>query len=305
MLALPEDAARQAVLALRRAGFDDRIFGADAIGSDEFFRSLSAQSPPMAGVDFSDNLYATAPLISDALSGDGVRWFSSFANAYGRAPTWRAATSYQSALALVHALRSAGVTSGHRSTAERRRAVVQVLSQLELDAPERSLHGIIGPIWFDASRSSVMPIAVGWGRAGHFVSAFDQLHPTEQRNVAAADDSPTPSLVVGPGGLVYERKRVVTVGVTVNRISELDVSAENFDADFFLWLKFSGDEDVTDIEFPNAVDPTTALGPPVRSSTDGRLSYRLYRVTGRFRTTLEFHDFPFDRQKLSIEIQHR
>lgn len=302
VVALPEAAARAVVPALRRAEFRGRIFGGDAIGSDEFFQSVSALSGDgMQESDFTDDLYATAPLISDALTGDGVRWYSLFVSTFGRPPTWRAATSYQSALVLLHALRAPAVNFRPGEVSPDRSAVLAALSQL--DSPERSVHGVTGPIWFDGSRSTVMPITVGVGRNGHFVSAFDQLQPAPQPTPETAGRLGDEGVVVGPGGARYERKRVVTVGTTVNLISALD--AETFQADFFLWLKFSGDDDVTDLEFPNSVDPAATLGEPVRVSTRDGVSYRLYRVTGSFRASLEFHDFPFDRQELSIEVQHR
>jgi len=280
VMALPEPAAERVVPALRRSGFFGRIFGGDTIGAEEFFQSVSGLPDAGASGDLTDNVYATVPLINDALTGDGVRWYSAFLKTYGKAPTWRAATSYQSALVLVSGLRSALVARGPQPITEERARLRTALS--DLNSPERSLHGIIGPIWFGDERASVMPLTVGLGREGHFVSAFEQLQPTASQTGAG--------VIVTADGSRYERKRVVTVGIQLNQISDLATDTENFEADFFLWLKFSGDDDVTDIEFANAVDPSTALGTPARSSTDGGVSYRLYRIRGRFRTALEFHD---------------
>ena len=51
--------------------------------------------------------------------------------------------------------------------------------------------------------------------------------------------------------------------------------------------------------------PDLSLGDPVRTVVEGDITYRLYHVTGRFKSPLEFQDFPFDKQHLLISFQNR
>lgn len=51
-------------------------------------------------------------------------------------------------------------------------------------------------------------------------------------------------------------------------------------------------------------DPALSVGKPVRSRQAGDSTYVLYRISGEFRARLEFHDFPFDHQKLPIMLSN-
>jgi hypothetical protein len=59
------------------------------------------------------------------------------------------------------------------------------------------------------------------------------------------------------------------------------------------------------VQFVNAVKPDLKLGEPLRDVTEDGRTYRLYRVADRFKNSLEFHDFPFDHERLTVLLQNR
>jgi len=304
VLTLPEVTAIEIVPELRRAGVDNRIIGGDAVGTDAFFAALDKMSADETDPElFTREVYATAPMITDSLSGDAVRWLLSFIDTHGGRPTWEAATSYDAAVALAHALDAEGMTFDRSSVDDDRERIRDALAAL--DSPDASLHGLVGPIWFSATGSSAVPVIIGRGSGDRFVSAPEQLLRFAATDAATTQEEIAEGQVVEADGQYYQRKRVVTIGINVNEVSELDSQAQTFHADFFLWLNYTGDDTVTDLSFPNATDPNLSLGDPVRTTLEDGVSYQLYRVRGTFQTELDFRDFPFDDQTLPISVQNR
>lgn len=114
----------------------------------------------------------------------------------------------------------------------------------------------------------------------------------------------------------FWRQEVVYTGIDINKISRLDQNRSSFTADFYLWMRHVvgnniGNVDPTSIQFPTGVanslnqnlplfDPKS----PIRSEMIGGLNYRLYQIQGEFKGSYDFHDYPFDRQKLKIYFQN-
>ena len=172
-------------------------------------------------------------------------------------------------------------------------------------APERAVPGLLGPIYFDAHQTTPRAAVFGVAQGGKFESAFDQLRPYSPSAGRDLGEDLASGAAIQVNGQVLERQRVVFAGVDLNEIGELDTTNPSFYADFFLWFTYTGDDTATDIAFVNAVDPSLRLGEPERSTSHDGITYRLYHVTGRFKVPLQFHDFPFDQQHLTISFRNR
>lgn len=290
VLALRSDHGARVVAALRDAGVSAPLLGTDAMSDDAFHDAVTGdgRSP--------GELMAISPMATDALTGPALQWATTFRAAHGYRPTWQAATTYESVTAVVKALRDADLRLTDEDRAEDRRRVRDALAAMNDD--EHAAAGLLGPVRFDAEGSAEREISVVRSDGSRFVSAPVQLVPATPRAGGAT----------GPASLdgqALTTRRIVTAGINVNEISDLDTRGGTFFADFFLWLRYTGDDTATDVTFANAADPDLTLGEPVRTTTGGGQTYKLYRVAEEFKADFDFHRFPFDRQTVALALQNR
>ena len=96
-------------------------------------------------------------------------------------------------------------------------------------------------------------------------------------------------------------KKQVEIGIYLLDLYDLDLKSGSFIGDFYLWLRWKDDElDPTKFEFMNG--EMVARDNPDRKKV-GDLNYMSYRVRGKFRTSLDFRDYPLDKQLLVIQIE--
>ena len=174
-----------------------------------------------------------------------------------------------------------------------------------LDETGSAVPGLLGPIYFDETRTTPRAAFFGVARDGSYASAPEQLRPYSPSAGVGLEEDLVSGMAMDVEGQMLQRERVVFAGVNTNEIGELDTTNPSFYADFFLWFNYTGSDDAADVTFLNAVDPDLSLDDPVRTVVDGDTTYRLYHVTGRFKSPLEFQDFPFDKQHLVISFQNR
>ncbi len=103
-----------------------------------------------------------------------------------------------------------------------------------------------------------------------------------------------------------EPQKVYT-GIYLMNVYDLDVNEYSFYADFYLWFKWKGERDPTNIEFVNSIEKwgftqtmfhDTALVLP-----DGYF-YNGMRVEGRFYYSFALSRFPLDRHSLDIRLEN-
>lgn len=303
VMAMQGSLGRPFVVAARDAGLTNILIGGDAFGADSFLRTFSeypeeARDPGY----YTDGLISSAALFMDSLSADALRWSQEFEQVYGRQPSWYGATTADAVTTLLHAIQEVGFDPA-RSNDDTRIEIRSALAAL--NNPDVAIPGVLGPIWFDEQRSVPRNIAIGVASDQVMSSApvqFTPFKPVGDRTLESALES---GEAIDLGGTYLQRQRIVFVGVNVNEISELDLNAQTFQADFFVWFRYLGDDNATDVEFLNSADPSLGVGEVIRETKIGNETYRLYRVNGTFKAQMDFHSFPFDTQNLPIQIQNR
>lgn len=294
--------AQEAIIALRDAGRSNLLIGADAIGFDSFLESFADLPAERHDPGFYTNgLFATAPVMMDSLTGDGVRTLALFEQEYGYTPSWRALTTFDAAISLVNALTSSLEAIDDGLDVDLQRAAIRN-ALAAADGPDVAIPGTTGPIWFDEANSVVRPVAIGEAHQHQFSSAPIQLSLFREGSIThhvSEDD------IVQVGELRFHQKRVAFAGIDITLIRDLSSRDETFFADFYFWLKYPGSDDAADFVFTNWTNIEDFLIDEVRASEIDGLNYRLYRITGTFKSRLQFQDYPFDRQALNIQIQNR
>lgn len=285
-LALDTPDARDLIVALRRRGVRNQLIGADTLSLASFagsFRTLPEERRQPGF--FTDGLYVVAPLLFDSLGASAQRFTADYQRAYRVAPDWPAATSYEAAVVGLQSIIAAEIEHTPASRQEDRARIREQLTAIT--SPEAAILGLDRPIFFGARRASQDLPSIGRFFGAQLVSAPVQLRPA---SAPAAAPQPV---------------RIVYAGIDINEVRSLDTRTATFEADFFLWFRYQGDDRVTRVTFPNAVDTALSLGEPLMTDEGDGLIYRLYHVSGTFKEQLDFRDFPFDRQHLTIQIQHQ
>jgi hypothetical protein len=106
-----------------------------------------------------------------------------------------------------------------------------------------------------------------------------------------------------------KQPHVVRTGLYLNNLYDLNMNAHSFYADFYVWFKWKGDFDPTNVEFVNAIEKWSVTN----NSFDGdsatvRLkdgsNYRIFRIEGRFFHSFSLNRFPLDEHALDIQIEN-
>ncbi len=106
----------------------------------------------------------------------------------------------------------------------------------------------------------------------------------------------------------WSAPKVVTVGAFLNNIQNLDLKSHSYNADVYIWFKWTDPEfDPSEtFEFVNPQElwghtQTKAYEKPEKIES-GEF-YQVVRVHGRFGTKFDLSNYPFDIQRLTVEFE--
>lgn len=303
--------ARDVIVSLRQSHITAPILCSAAIDSD-LFPTLFA-SP-----NVTDGIYASAPVIYDSAPDAAQAFASQYLNTYGRVPGWYGAQYYEAAQVAVQALQDAHVQGTPASVSNDRMSIVQQLEKM--DSAQSGVEGLDGVLYFNNQRNEgVSRTRFGQFWHGRLRSLPIQLVPVSNPDAVDLPGQMRAGEIIKAGDQYFWKQRVVYAGIDINAVSSVNVTAEAFTVDFYLWMRYSvGDDKATDITFSNAsnvsFDPAqpqssqivndTTL-PLINTSGSGQpLQYRRYHITGDFKATYDFHQYPFDQQQLNIGFQN-
>jgi ABC-type branched-subunit amino acid transport system substrate-binding protein len=304
VLGMTYEDAVPVLTALRRAGYRGLVLGTATMARGSF-ADLFATEPEEARQPgfFTDGAYATSPMILDSANAEILAFAERFAARFGRAPSWESVQAYDAATLAMTAVRRA-IAAGARpdDTAAMRRATLAAITAM--DSPEHALAALNGPIWFTPDRIRTQAVRMGRFHGGLFESAPVQLLPATAPDTTALASG---AMVEIGAGRFFRLQRVVQVGTYLNAIPRLDIAKSSFGADFYLWLRYArdgaADSDPAEIVFPNMLSGRfDAAHPAERATLADGTEYRLWRIQGDFRTDLDLHRFPFDRQTLRLSF---
>ncbi len=194
---------------------------------------------------------------------------------------------------------------------------------------EDAVTGLTGTIFFDENGDTINSLTVGVFKKGQPIAAEYQYQLLS--SIQSQDEILQQVLnnqIIKSNGKLMNLARIVYVGIDFNEISEIDFTKSIYTADFFLWFRFKGDFDDSNIEFVNAFDAETHLEKPiVQQSFSGDdlslaanselptsmiveqfhndLTVRSYRIKTQFKAEFKFHDYPLDTQFLPILLRHQ
>ncbi len=105
----------------------------------------------------------------------------------------------------------------------------------------------------------------------------------------------------------------VSVGIYVHHINQVDLRANTFLADFYVWFRWKGDHDPSrSFELRNAVEQWQIVKVPINTDAEGNAApvtledgtkYQVFRIEARFGRPFSVGYYPLDEQDLLIEVE--
>jgi ABC-type branched-subunit amino acid transport system substrate-binding protein len=299
------DSAPEVLKATRRRGIKAPVMALAGAGTEGFLRNLETEPEEKEHPGFfSDNLYAATPVIFDGLGATAQAFAAEYARVSGSAPGWVGARAYDTARLMIEALRRAGIQNRPETKEADRERIRAELARM--DNPRAAITGLTGRLFFDANRNMPRPFRVGLFRRGRFITAPLQLVPVESLDMADVKEGIAKGHIVSSGDRRYWLQHVAYTGIDINRVNRIEVKQGTFNIDFYLWMRFAGEDDTpARVEFPALLD-RAAFDParPLRTRPEKDLSYRLYRIAGDFKASYDLHEYPFDAQQLLLRFQN-
>ena len=300
-LAMNATNAAHFVREMRNSGFAFPVFGADSINQqfpDYFEPDPILKTSPG---DFTDQIFSTTSMIWDVANENAVRFRSDFRKEQGRSPDSSEALYYDAASIAFEAIANAEL-SGEEIAGDREK-IRNYLAKI--NTREKAFNGITGKIYFDESGNAIKSVPVGVFELAEYISAPVQLqavlNPVMVPNFS--DKLEAGAIVPFGDGYMFATE-VIYFGIDINEISNLNTSTGNYDMDFYVWLRFRGNQDLSKVEFSNAVSPIE-LKDPIWSRERNGLNIQTFKLRGTFHGEFQFKDYPFDVQYIVLEVRHR
>ncbi len=291
---------------LRDASIRNVVVGTSALGTHAFadFVEKLPGRHSHAG-KYSDGMLLTTPLLFDTANETAQNFKNGYLASYDRDPDWVGAFAYDAAQMVVAAMLeeySEGVEETEGKITSSRQFIRDYIAGL--DNPENALVGITGANFFDADGEGKKPVFIGIYNGINIISALTQLQPIKAegaRNYIAE---------LKRGRMLYVNDRfmyktnVVYTGLQINEIKTLELEKNQYDLDFLIWFRYRGKFEPQDLEFVNAVEPIK-LTTPVEERQVGDMTYRLYRVKGKFRFNFTETRRPYGQHVVGVGFTHR
>ncbi len=109
--------------------------------------------------------------------------------------------------------------------------------------------------------------------------------------------------------VMHAQPQEARVGFYLMNLYDLNMDEHSFYADFYVWFKWRGDIDPTNIEFVNSIEKWSMDNAGFDGDStpvvlkDGT-KYKIFRKEGRFFHSFSLNRFPLDRHALDIQIEN-
>jgi branched-chain amino acid transport system substrate-binding protein len=303
-----EDVAEDFLVALKQKGLKNSLLGEQALGRESFAKRFEKYDEEKKSSGFfTEGLYVPLPILFDSAGADAQDFLSAFQKAYNKTPSYLGAKFYEAAIVAVDAIRKANPQLTTASLESDREQVRDALANL--NNRKVGIRGLTGLLYFNSDRNSDQPVRLARFQNQKLISASQQFTPIANPERLNLPKELQAGSIVQSGEQYFWRQRVVYAGMDINKLNRIDKTS--FTADFYVWFRYNGNDEPTEIQFPdaiiNSVNPTAPVfdgKEPIKSQVINGLNYRLYRVRGEFRNAFDFRDYPFDSQKLNLRFDN-
>ena len=304
-IALEPVKAAKFVKALRDAGGRNSLIGLSGMATNAFRDTLSeliyrepGPSPSYRSAgDYIDSVVLTSPLMFDT-AGEHVQNFkNNFIEIEQQEPDWVAAQAHEAIELVANQVKSV-VDPDSLSVTELRQSLFEKIASKPLNAAKSS-----SDLMFDANNQPRRANYIGNYSGKTLISALTQLQPIlEGGNKNYIAEFREGRVLFVNDRFMY-KTNVVYSGVQIDEVTEINLDDLTVMLDFGMWFRFRGDFDPQDIVFKNNAEDIT-LGAPVFDEKQGDMTYRLYRVKGKFNLNFGDRAPPYGQYQAGVSFSH-
>ena len=281
------------------------VIGADSLSSASFQRKIAEipQEKIKPGY-FTEGYYVITPFLPSIAGQSAQRFKQSFFERYQRQPTVTDYMYYDVAKMVLTAIKNSQFNV-MESIEDKRAKVKNSLWKISTQAT--SVQGVTGFLYFDAHGDVINMIPIARFNNGTLVPTIQQYQPIEDLNsldnilLKALDNE-----IIHVNGKFMRLSKLVFTGIDLIELSELNEKEGKFLAEFYLWFRYHGDLNDTNINFVNIVDTDMVIGVPIVNIVEkGNIKTRTYHIKKEFKIKLNLADYPLDSQTLAIRFKHK
>jgi branched-chain amino acid transport system substrate-binding protein len=323
-IATHADKGAKIVSLIKYPGAKFIIIGSDSFATDAFINALkqeSSQERAFPGYH-SNGIHTVSAFLNDVGNQKSQFFIKNFNNYYQENPSWVSASYYDAMLLAINVFNEVGAETDATIEEKRKNIKTQLLS---INTYDEAVHGITGKLFLNKCGDVVQPYFVGVYYDQNLVSSLDQYQLTSQTI------SPNKVLQkILEGKMIKINKRfmnktsVVYTGMSINKISNINLFNKMYTVDFYLWFRYNKDlQNVVDIEFENSASPLF-LNEKIAKAYDvsnfgkgnniitilldkieNNVAIKAFRIKSTFLNDFNFRSFPFDRHQLNIKFKHQ
>jgi branched-chain amino acid transport system substrate-binding protein len=289
---------------IRDNHINNAIMTPDALASQSFVDGFSNLKKEQTSPGYYTNgIYVATPFIYDTANEAAQQFKEKFKNRFGKEPDWRAAFAYDAAKLSIHAFDKANIKGTSSNIVDDRNSVQQYLTQM--NQIQYGLEGITGFNYFDNNGDTPKPISIGVYKNNKLISALTQLRSVYNINeVADIDQALSQERLMRVDGQLMYKTNVVYTGIELAEIKKISFKERICHLDFYLWFRYQGEIDFSNIVFPNAIEPIK-LENPIKIDHDGQIRYKAFHVLGQFKMDYLSHAYTPGEHLIGIQFHHQ
>lgn len=291
------------ILTSLKQGTNYPIIGSDAFASPSFLKGFENYPKERAIPGYyTEGAYGISMFIPDIGSEKAYNFRHEFIKEYGEEPSWIAYCYYDAMHVAAEAIRRSEIQDD--GYIQKNRKKIKTALQ-EMNDQESGARGITADIYFDRKGDADRPLPVGIYRHRNLIPAFSQYQSLSGDIGNVIRDAMADKIIEIDGKLM-SKTQVVYTGIDINEISKLNIMESTYTADFYVWFRFQGSFDPSQVEFTNAVKPIK-LDLPISERRDEEkdITVQAYHIKADFRSNFDFCAYPFEYLDLRIQLRHK
>ena len=307
-LAVHDVEAVPIVKKIKDSDLDITFIGAASIGKQSFAKRFNKYSVEKLFPGFyTDGIFATTYFLYDLSNQKAQKFRSLFNKKYNKIPGAVSISSYDIAAVAIDAIKNAGILN-EDINADR----IKIKNYLKRkDTLKKAYPGASGHIYFDKEGDAVKLLPMGVFNKQKFISApvqFTQINNLKEielfkKNKEVIHENKKIEKIVNICGQFMRKTNVVYTGVGIKSISSIDIDNMLCDINFNIWFRYSGDVDITNIQFINSNEPIE-LKEPIKQ-INGKYNYRLFNVKGNFKINFAKTEIDYGKYQLGFNFTHQ